>query len=333
MNKLAFVFVLLFSVNSFAQQQPPTRQERQPLTRTDPERAAKAQELLTQARAALGQSARLDEIKTLSVSGKSRRLTHTASGSPTSFVSIGAEGMDMDPTVLGAKNIKEHYKDGKVEYDFALPDKFRWQEDNERTQIIGFFDGEQYWRKAPLGPYPMILPMPNPRLAEQGKQMLHAQYAPITLGLLLLPPPGCLLEYSYAGEKPFQQTVAEVITITGAGNFKTELYLDQTTHRPLLLRFVVGGVMRPAMVMTPAGTSREEALRQLEIAKEQAAAKPPGQQEREKLILFEDYRAVDGVLFPHKISTQINGKLIEELILTKFKVNQPIKPEKFTEKE
>ena len=57
------------------------------------------------------------------------------------------------------------------------------------------------------------------------------------------------------------------------------------------------------------------------------------QQEREKLILFEDYRVVDGILFPHKITTQINGKLIEELSFTKFKVNQPIKAEKFTEKQ
>jgi hypothetical protein len=175
--------------------------------------------------------------------------------------------------------------------------------------------------------------MPNPRMAEQMKQRLRSQYAPLTLGLLLTPPPGFLLEYNYIGEKPFQQTVAEVITVTGPGDFKADLYLDQKTHLPLLLRFVVGGVMRPAAVIMPHGTTPAEGRRALEIAKQQAAAKPPGQQEREKLILFEEYRAVEGVLFPHKISTQINGKLIEELILTKFKVNQPIKPEKFTEKE
>ena len=330
MNKLAFVFVLLFSVSSLAQQQRP---ERQTLSRIDPERAAKAQELLTQARAALGQSAKLDEVKTLSVNGKSRRLTYTASGSPTSFVSINGKGMDMDPTILGAKNAKEHFKDCKVEYDFSRPDKFRWQEDLERAQVIGFFDGEQYWQKTPHGPYQLIHPMPNPRMAEAMRQQLYAQYAPITLALLLMPPPGCLLEYSYAEERPFQQAIAEVITITGPGAFKAELYLDQKTHLPLLLRLVVGAPGQPIGVMTPAGTSREEALRQLEIAKAQAAAKPPGQQEREKLILFEDYRAVDGVLFPHRITTQINGKLIEELSFTKFKLNQPIKPEKFTEKQ
>lgn len=333
MNKLPFVFALFFTVAVGAQSLEPIRQDRQPLTRAEPERVAKAQELLAQARAALSQSVKLDAIQTLSVSGKLRRLTYTAAGSPTNFVSINGLGMDMEPTILGAKNVQEHFKGGKVEYDFSLPDKFSWQEDVERIQVIGFFDGEQYGQKSPFGPYPLIHPMPNPRIAEQMKQQLHSQYAPITLGLLLMPPPGSRLEFSYTEEKPFQQTVAQVITITGPGTFKADLYLDQKTHLPLLLRFVVGAVMRPAAVMMPAGTSREERLRQLEIAKQQAAAKPPGQQEREKLILFEEYRVVDGVLFPHKITTHINGKLIEEILFAKFKVNQPIKPEKFTEKQ
>jgi hypothetical protein len=333
MNRTSFIFALFFSVAVCAQSHESTQQGRQPLTRTEPERAAKAQELLAQARAALSQSTKLDAVKTLSVNGTSRRLSYTASGSPTNFITFGAEGMDMDPTILGAKNFKEHFMNGKVEYDFSLPGKFRWQQDNDRAQIVGFFDGEQYWQKQPFGTYPLIHPMPNPRIAAQVKQRLQAQYAPITLGLLLAPPPDFVLEYNYIGEKSFQQTVAEVITITGPGDFKADLYLDQKTLLPMLLRFVVGEVMRPAMVMMPHGTSQAEGMKALEIAKQQAAAKPPGQQEREKLILFENYRAVEGVLFPHKIKTQINGKLIEELIFTKIKVNQPIKPEKFTEKQ
>jgi len=325
MNKLAFVFVLLFSVSSLAQQQRP---ERQTLSRIDPERAAKAQELLTQARVALGQSAKLDDIKTLSVNGKVRRIAFLASRSTGGHASVSMIGADIDPTILGAENLKEDFVSGKVEYDFLLPDKFRWQDEIDRHQRIGFFEGNQFWQKSPNN-----APVPPPHFAAMIHQRLQAEYAYITLGLLLTPPPGFSVEYSYAAERPFQQTVAEVVTVTGPGAFKAELYLDQKTHLPLLMRLMVGGVMRPVGVMTPAGTSREEARRQLEIVQQQAAAKPPGQQEREKLILFEDYRVVDGILFPHKITTQINGKLIEELSFTKFKVNQPIKAEKFTEKQ
>jgi hypothetical protein len=192
------------------------------------------------------------------------------------------------------------------------------------------FDGERFWLQS--NGQRSALP-PHPHFAARMQQQLQAQYAYLPLGLLLTAPPGFLVEYSYINEKPFRQTVAEVIAITGPGAFKADLYLDQKTHLPLLLRFVVGAPGRAVGVIMPPGTSPAEGRRALEIARQQADAKPPGQQEREKLILFEGYRPVDGVLFPHKISTQINGKLIEELSLTKFKVNQPIKPEKFTEKE
>lgn len=166
------------------------------------------------------------------------------------------------------------------------------------------------------------------------QQQLPAGVAHITLGLLLAPPPGFGLEFNYVDEKPFRQGSAEVIAVTGPGTFKVEeLYLDQKTHLPLLLRYVIGAAPRPAMAFTPGGTSREEGMRAVEIAKQQAAAKPPGPQEREKLMLFEDFRAVDGVLLPHKISTQINAKLMEEILFTKFKVNHPIQPEKFAEKK
>lgn len=326
MNRILFVFALFLAIGAYAQQPHPSRQDRQPLTRAEPERAAKAQELLTQARAALGQSAKLDDIKTLSVSGKMRRAAFSASVG--SNASMGIMSGDVDPTILGADNFKAEFVNGKVEYDFSLPDKFRWQDEVGPGRRIGYFDGDHYWQRNNNPP----LPLP-PHIATMLRQRAQTDYASITLGLLLLPPPGLRLEYSYVGEKPFQQTIADVITITDPNTFSADLYLDQKTHLPRMLRFVVGGISRPVGVFMPHGTSRAEAMRQLEIAKQEAAAKPPGQQEREKLILFEDYRAVDGVLFPHKISTQINGKLIEELTFTKFKVNQPIKPEKFTEKQ
>ena len=327
MNPISFVCMLFLSAAVCAQSLEPIRQDRQPLTRAEPERAAKAQELLAQARAALGQSAKLDEVRTLSVSGKVRRASFSASPGGTSSVSIN--GGDVDPSVYGANNLKEEFASGKLEYDFAMPDKFRWQEDVQPFQRLGWLDGERFWQKNNN----RVLVPPNPHFAELFRQQLQTGFAHITLGLLLAPPPGFALEFNYVGEKPFQQTSADVIAITGPGNFQADLYLEQKTHLPLLLRYVIGGVSRPAMSFLPGGSSRAAGMRAVEIAKQAADAKPPGLQEREKLILFADYRAAEGVLFPHKITTQINGKLIEEILFAKFKVNQPIKPEKFTEKQ
>lgn len=323
------ILILVLVFPAFAQTTDLARQERKPLTREEPERAAKAQELLEQARAALSQSAKFDSIQTLSVSGNIRRAAMTATASSGGATgSVTAIGGDVDPTIFGANNFKEYFADGKVEYDFSMPGKFRWQEDIGQQQRSGFFDGDRLWQKVNRN----AVNSP-PHAAPFIRQLLQSQFSYLTLGLLLAPPPGFPVEYSYAEEKPFRQTVAEVIVITGPGSFKTELYLDQTTHRPLLLRFVIGGIARPAMVFMPAGTSQQEGRWAVEIAQQQAEAKPPGAQEREKLVFFTDYRAVDGVLFPHKITTQINGKLIEEISFSQFKANQPINPEKFMEKK
>lgn len=304
------------------------RQERKPLTRTEPERVAKAQELLNQARAALSQSQKFEAIQTLSASGKVRRVVISATRSSNGAGSIAMIGGDVDPTILGAENQKEYFVEGKVEYDFSLPTKFRWDEEVERHHRIGFLDDNHFWQKPNNN-----VPPPPPQAVPMIQRGLQSQFAYVTLGLLLTPPPGFPLEYVYVDEKPFQQTIADVIALTGPGAFKADLYLDQTTHLPLLLRFVVGAIGRPAAVMMPPGTSRADGMRALEMARQQAQAKPPGQQEREKLIFFEDYRAVDGVRFPHKIITQINGKLTEEILFSRFRINQPINPEKFAEKK
>lgn len=325
MKPMLFLLLLVVAVCA----QPADQQERKPLTRTEPERRAKAQELLNQARTALSSGTKLEAIQTLCASGKVRRLVSSAARTGGGSASVAIIGGDVEPSVYGADNLKEEFANGKIEYEFALPSKFRWQEDVQPFRRLGWLDSESFWLKNNDRP----LVIPNPHFAEAFRQQLQAGFVYITLGLLLTPPPGLALEFNYVDEKPFRQGSAEVIAITGPGTFKAELYLDQKTHLPLLLCHVIGAAARPAMAFTPGGTSREEGLRAVEIARQQAAAKPPGPQEREKLWLFEDYRAVDGVLFPHKISTQINGKLIEEILFAKFKVNQPIQPEKFAEKK
>lgn len=330
MTRILFVLSLLVPIGVYAQDPNSSRQERQPLTRSEPERAAKAQELLAQTRTALSQSAKLDEVKTLSVNAKVRRISYTASASGSGNASVGIIGGDPDITILGASKTKEETVNGRAECELLLPEKFRWEEEIGPTRRGVAFDGERFWMQS--NGQRKVIP-PNPHFAAMIQQQLQSQYAYLPLGLLLTAPSGFGMEYSYGDEKPFRQTVADVITIISPGAFKADLYLDQKTHLPLLLRLVVGAPGRAVGVFMPPGTSPAAGRRALEIAQQQADAKPPGQQEREKLILFEDYRAVDGVLFPHKITTQINGKLIEELIFTKFKVNQPIKPEKFSEKQ
>lgn len=102
MKPISPFFLCLLTIAVCAQQSE--RQERKPLTKAEPERIAKAQELLNQARTALSQGLKLEAIQTLSAVGKLRRATITASCSSNGVASIAIMGGDIDPTILGADN-------------------------------------------------------------------------------------------------------------------------------------------------------------------------------------------------------------------------------------
>jgi hypothetical protein len=65
----------------------------------------------------------------------------------------------------------------------------------------------------------------------------------------------------------------------------------------------------------------------------EAQAKAAARQEAEINIGFSDYRAVNGIYFPHLISKAVGGKTIEEWQLTRYKINPPeLKAQKFEKK-
>jgi hypothetical protein len=42
-----------------------------------------------------------------------------------------------------------------------------------------------------------------------------------------------------------------------------------------------------------------------------------------------DYRQIAGVLWPHRMTTTLNGEKIEELIFDDFEINRSVNPKKF----
>jgi hypothetical protein len=104
------------------------------------------------------------------------------------------------------------------------------------------------------------------------------------------------------------------------------LFLDQKTHRPLMMSYQERA-RRVVMQRMEGGAppSEEEMEKKRHQAEAEAAKQPPD----EVQMSFGDYKAVDGVWFPHRVAKLVNGKTNEEWELTKFKVNPALKPEKF----
>lgn len=262
----------------------------------------RTEELLRQARAALGGEARIKAARSLSVSASLRRVT---------------ENQDQS---------------GEVKLDFLLPDKFKKTETINlmagiELTLVTTLNGDQAWKDAksssPGNAQVMIM-----RPGAQGQQPVplrevRAEFARNLLALLLIPPPSFPMQFSYAGEAEAPDGRADVIEAKGPEGFAAQLFLDKKTHFPLMLSY--RGVVGHMSTMRASGGSRADIDKLVKEAKASAV-----KQEAEIQLHFSDYRAVDGILLPHHITRAANGKTIEEWQITKFKLNpQSIRAEKF----
>jgi hypothetical protein len=274
---------------------------------------ARAEELLAQARAALGGDAKLKAVQSLSVAGQMRQV-------------VGGDG--------------DEQIQGEIQFDFLLPDKYLRTETTmvgdgltEITRISGI-NGEQAFLDAHAsgGGGGMVIIRPGPSdpksLATQSRA-LRKEFARQLFLWLLVTPATLPLEYSYAGEAEVKGGKADAIDVKGPDDFAARLFLDKQTHRPLLLSYR-GPQPRMGMVRRQVSDHPDEAEKQRKAIEAQAARQadqPPPLVDIE--VYLAEYRAEDGILLPHRITRSVNGQFNEEWELSKFKINPPLKADKF----
>ncbi|HEY8460446.1 MAG TPA: hypothetical protein VIM99_08705 [Blastocatellia bacterium] len=270
--------------------------------------AAKAQQLIAQARAALGG----DKLKSLSVTGAYRRT-------------------------MGQMEMS-----GEISYELLLPDKIIKTETMnpmpgvEITRVEAL-NGDDVWedqrqsgggmvmiRRGPAGPGV------DPQQAQDMmRQMVRSDFARLLIGWLLTTPSSFPVEFSFAGEAESPEGKADALDIKGPGRFTARLFLDQKTHYPLMLTYKG----RKPRIMTQRATAAapkkpEELDKQMEEMEAEMAKQP----EVEFRIYLGDYREVDGVSFPHKLTRAIEDEVNEEFEVKSVKINPQLKPEKFVRK-
>lgn len=229
---------------------------------------------------------------------------------------------------------------GETELEILLPDRIRRSETLnlmpgiEMTRI-DVMTGAGIWsdsqsnsahgggavviRRAPDGG-----PDANAR-AEGG---IRSDLTRLCLAFLLSTPPSVPIELTYVGEAEAPEGKAEVIDLVGPNNFSVRLFLDQKTSRPLMMTYQGRAPRFEVRTMTQTGGHREEMEKRAEEEASKAAAAP----QVEFQLSLDDYRPVDGVLFPHSLSRTVDGKASEETEIKKITINPKIKPDRF-EKE
>ena len=275
----------------------------------------RGQKLVEQARAALGGDAKLKSVQALSATGTFRRV-------------LGKEMPEMS---------------GEIQLELLFPDKYMTTEvadlpmaGAQITRISGF-NGDQQFRdmKTSGGVGNVVVRMgSNPDTPEaQAAQLkaLRADFARYVIALLAAPPPTQTVDFVYAGEAQAEDGRADAIDAKGADGLAMRLFLDQTSHRPLMITY--SDAAPKFVVRTHAGMSREEAEKLAKEGHEGISKEMEGKPAEPKMADFQiylaDYRNVDGIFFPHHITKAVNGEVNEEWQITKFKVNPPLKAEKF----
>jgi hypothetical protein len=160
--------------------------------------------------------------------------------------------------------------------------------------------------------------------AEQPDQQftIQAGFAPLLLVWLLATPPLLPLEFTYAGQAKTQSggQTADALDLNGPHNFAARLFIDQQTHQVLMLTYKIDLPNRSA----------DKQTRRPADAPTQAEPEAPKVEVR---WIASDYRNVNGLTLPHRLTRSTGGQITEEIELQKVKVNPAFKPDKFDKKE
>lgn len=314
--------------------------------------AARAQEVLKQARAAIADESKLSGVKTLTAQGTSR-------------------------SVFGERQVE-----AEVEVELAMPDKMRRTTattlfpgaDIQRIEVI---NGGDVWSdiisNMPVGGPGGRGPGGGGRGGFGGPMMMggpgggddsirvQLEFTRLLLGILAAPPAGVKVGYKYIGETKVMDSTADVVEVSGPGENITRVFVDKDSHQVVLVSFR-GKDFRQMQQMRPGGgqggqgrpggqggqgaqggqgrpggaagqqqpeMSPEERDRRRQEMQERVAALP----DIDYFLRFAEYKSVNGLNLPHLVIRMTGDQVNEEWTIKKYKLNSNIKPDRFEKKD
>src|SRR6185369_6505275 len=277
---------------------------------------ARAQEILKQARQAIGGEEQLQKIQGLQINGQYRR-------------------------VFG-----ERQMGGDREISISLPNKYLVEDAMNTgglsTAMINFrgLNGDKAWSGNSGGGGGMVFRIAGPggqqASPEQMEEMLRriytAEFSRYLLAIILTPPPSLTVEYKYAGESDVEDVQADVIDVSGPNKFAVRVFFDKQSHMPLLLSYR-GPKPRIVTMQRPAGSgapkAEDVAKAREEAEKKMHAEAPAVPEEVDFYIRMTDYKKVGGVMVPHKLTFLTENEVSEEFEISKYQLNPQFKADRF----
>lgn len=359
MRKLIFLLVLTMSITAAAYAQAADAK-------------AKAEEVLKQARAAIGSESKFKSVQALSAEGTVKQ------------------------------NVGERQMESTLEIEMMTPDKIKLSQVQQFGTIIRAFDGNNFWGDfipavgmgGPGGGFggggPMRVQMGGPggpggqggaNNAMGTYMMTQQKYEMVRLlqSWFLAPPAATQMQYVYVGEAPGPEgTKLDVIDSKSADAVTTRLYFDKESHRLIGISYKAKNMRRaftggrgPGGQGGQGGQAGQGSQGGGNRNPQQAGGQPPAagqpaaggqgqgqgqqrpqlsQEERDRMAkeraeafekapetdyrwAFSDFKSVGGLNIPHRLTKIEAGTPTEEWEITKFKVNPKLTADKFEKKE
>ena len=289
---------------------------------------AKALQVMTDVRKAIGGEEKLAAVKALSLRGTYQRemtIPPPGAGGRADFM-IGGPGGPAGPPGGPPPQIT-----GDLELDVEIPSKYIRVDTS--TGFMGMtrtegFDGDRPFAHAAAANPGMRIridnPAEDPALAARALERHRAEVARLLLGVLGSTPSSFPVTYRHAGVAESADGRADVIEIQGRGGFAARLFVDVQTHLPLMLTYMAA---EPRMVLRTVEPGRPGAGAEREAAgapEDTAPGKPV-----EHRLYFSDHRDVGGLRLPHRIARGVGQKTSEEWEIKSYKINPTFKADRF----
>jgi hypothetical protein len=268
--------------------------------------------VLAAARDALGGAAALERVTTFAVSGSlERRIGGMSTMSsldfrcvfPDKFVRIEQRTSDMGP--LGTSHITEYTG-------------FNNQDPIQDMVAVGLRG-------------PAVIPgRPAPRTAAEiaaertrvtGLKKHH--FVHIALPLFATSFATYPLEFSDAGQVILPSGRADAIDARGPDGFSSRLFVDAVTHLPVQVTWMA----RPVVVFST--TQRVSVGPRGEVSQQGGTTPPPGDPtagmpDVEWRLTVSKFKVADGLNWPHRFTTTVDGNRYEDIELGTFKINAKV---------
>jgi hypothetical protein len=278
----------------------------------------KAADVITEMRKALG-GAKLDSVKALSLEGPFQR-----DAGPRQMAGTNALTIQLPDHMYRSEEI-ELPGGASMERITALNGTQAWDDMKQRGGMGG---GMQIVMAGPGGRELNPAAIEETRLRRTRTELMR--YLLAFFGSATLQPTWVAVAEAPEGK-------ADVLEVKNEGGASVRLFVDQQTHLPLMLQYQE---VRPRMMFgggpgrgggTGGGRGEPGQRPTPEEIQRRRDQMPPPAPSTVNLYLA-DYKNVDGVMLPHRLTQSVDGKPVEEWTLEKVKVNPSIKADFFEKK-